>query len=148
MLEQGRGPKEEERRTVSRQRYRWWGYVRNVIRAYPELEREYKALKVPQLTAKYNAMPGCGGKSDPTYQAAIRQLPIQEQREYESVNAAVWVTRQYPNGTQRLEIIRLVYWKRSHTVDGAGEMVGYKERQAREIHGEFIKLVASYLGLL
>lgn len=105
-------------------------------------------MKTPQLTAKYNAMPRGGGTSDPTYQMAARQLPVQEQREYEAVNAAVWRTKQYPNGKQRMELIRLVYWKHSHTVDGAGEVVGYKERQAREIHGEFIKLVARYLGLL
>lgn len=135
---------------MSKPRYRWWGYVRNVIRAYPELRRQYEDLHSISITASYGGMEGGRGSgvSDPTMRAAILQLPKQEQREFEAVNAAVWVTSRYPNGKQRMEIIRLVYWKRSHTVDGAGEVVGYKEAQARRIHNAFVVLVAEYLGVM
>lgn len=133
---------------MSRPRKRWWGYIRNIIRAYPELKRQYAELHDTVITAAYGGAGGGrpGDVSDPTMRAAIRQLPRQEQKEYEAISAAIWVTERYPNGKQRMDIIRLVYWKQSHTVVGAGEQVGYKETQAKEIHREFIRLVADYMG--
>lgn len=88
--------------------------------------------------------------SDPTMRAAIRQLPRQEQREYEAVNAAVWVTKRYPNGEQRLKMIRLMYWEKNYCYNlvGAGEQSGYKEAQAKEIHRGFVRLVAEYLSMI
>lgn len=119
---------------MSKPRYRWWGYVKNVIRAYPELKQQYE-----------DTGQASGGAHTPD---AIRALSRQDQREYEAVSAAVWVTERYPNGKQRMDIIRMVYWKQSHTLDGAGEAAGYKEAQVRRINGAFIMLVAEYLGLL
>lgn len=57
------------------------------------------------VTAAYGGIGGVRSSDigNPTMEAAIRQLPEQEQREFEAVNAAVWVT-------ERVEIIRLMYW--------------------------------------
>ena len=42
---------------MSKPRYRWWGYIRNVIRAYPELKKEYDALHQQSVTANLSGMP-------------------------------------------------------------------------------------------
>lgn len=137
---------------MSKPRYRWWGYVKNVIRAYPDLKQQYEELHSTTITASYSGTGG--GRSsdvnDPTMKAAIRSLPKQEQKEYEAVNAAAWVTKRYPNGDKRLEIIRLMYWEKncSYYLVGAGEVVGYKEAQAKELHRAFIMLVADFLGMI
>jgi len=135
---------------LSKPRHRWWGYVRNVIRAYPTLKEEYDELHNPMITAAYGGAGGARSSDigNPTMKAAIRQLPSQEQREFEAVNAAVWVTERYPNGQQRIEIIRRMYWsKQQYSIGGAGELVGYGYTQARQIHREFVALVADYMGL-
>lgn len=132
---------------MSNNRYRWWGYVRNVIRAYPDLMRQYRELRAPKVTADYTPAVSGSSYADPTYCAAVKCLPRTEQKELEAVNSAVCVTRKYPNGKQRLEMIRLVYWEQSYTVVGAGERVGYQEAQAKRLHREFVLLVASYLEL-
>ena len=46
---------------MSRPRYGWWGYIKNVIRAYPELKREYNALHEQSVTANVSGLPGGGG---------------------------------------------------------------------------------------
>lgn len=132
---------------MSKPRFRWWGYVRSVIRYYPKHEAALKDLHQTSVTASYAGMPHTGTVGNPTAQAAVRHLPYDDQREYEAVLLAIQKTRCMPNGSLRLKLIRLVYWDRSHTVDGAGMAIGYGSRQARKINGDFIKLVAENLGL-
>ena len=133
---------------MSKPRYRWWGYIRGVIRAYPELKQEYDELHIQSITAGMSGMPSGGGVSRGTEDLAIRELPCTKQREYESVRRAIEATKLMNNGAQRLRIIELVYWKRSHTVEGAAMMVGYSPDRGKQIHGDFIRLVAKYYGLL
>jgi hypothetical protein len=52
------------------------------------------------------------------------------------------------NGDLRLKIIDLVFWKQTHTVDGAAMKTGYSVDRGKQIHGEFIRLVAKCYGLL
>lgn len=132
---------------MSKPRFRWWGYVRSVIRYYPKHEANLKALRQTSVTASYTGMPHTGGLSDPVAQAAGKHLPYDEQREYDAVRLAIQRTRCMPNGVLRLHLIRMVYWDRSHTVDGAGVAIGYGPAQARRINNQFIRLVAENLGL-
>lgn len=133
---------------MSRPRYRWWGYVKNVIRAYPELERRATEQPTGSLTAKYGPTAPSGGEGRPVEGVAVKRLSGRDMAEYEAVRAAIRDTAKLPNGEMRLRIIELVYWKRSHTLTGAGYAVGYAERQTRKFHGEFIRTVAFHLGLL
>lgn len=133
---------------MSKPRYRWWGYIRNVIRAYPELKKEYEALHQQSVTANLSGMPGSGAVSRGTEDVATRELPRTKQKEYEAVRSAVETTRVLQNGRQRLQIIELVYWKRTHTVEGAAMKVGYSTDRGKQIHGEFVRLVAKCYGLL
>lgn len=133
---------------MSKPRYRWWGYIKNVIRAYPELKKEYEELHEQSVTANASGMPGGGGISRGTESIAIRELPYTKQREYEAVRRAVGYTLSYPNGKERVEIISLMYWKCSHTLAGAALKVGYSYDSAKRIHKDFVIAVAAFYGLL
>lgn len=133
---------------MSKPRYKWWGYIRNVIRAYPDLKREYDSLHEQSITAKYSGMPGGGEVSRGTENIAIRELPNTKQREYEAVRRAIEATTRLPNGQQRMKIVDLVYWKKSHTVEGAAMKAGYSIDRGKQMHGDFIRLVAKNYGLM
>ena len=126
---------------MSKPRYRWWGYIRNVIRAYPELKKEYEELHQQSVTANTSGMSGGNGLS-------LRELPKTKQKEYDAVSRAIEITKRMPNGIQRLQIIDLVYWKRTHTVEGAAMKVGYSVDRGKQLHGEFVRLVAKCYGFL
>lgn len=133
---------------MSKPRYRWWGYVKNMIRAYPGLRREYEDLHEQSITANMSGAPGGGGVSRGTEDIAVRELPYTKQREYEAVKRAVEATRLTPTGKDRLELIDMVFWKRSHTLSGAAYRLNLSDTTAQRYHGEFIRLVAGYYGLL
>lgn len=133
---------------MSKPRYPWWGFARNMIRVYPARKKEYEQLHEPSVTANMSGMPGGGGVSRGTEDIAIRELPKAQQREYEAVRRAIEATKLLPNGAQRLRIIELVYWKRSHTVEGAAMRVGYSEDRGKQLHGDFVRLVGKMYGLM
>lgn len=69
-------------------------------------------------------------------------------REYEAVRAAIEQTERMSNGYDRLKIVDLVFWKRTHTLPGSALLVPCSERAAQRWHAEFIKTVARNFGLL
>lgn len=133
---------------MSRPRFDWWTYVKGMIRRYPQLKARLADLHTASGTPKYDGMPRSHNASRTTESIAIRELPTVEQREYESVRRATETTERYGNGRDRLKVIKLVLWDRSHTLEGAALMIPCSYKTARKWHGEFIRLVASYYGLL
>jgi len=133
---------------MSSPRYDWWPYVKGMIRRYPQLKEEYAALHSQSVTANYNGMPrgGSGGRVIETL--AIRELPSNRQREYEAVRRAIQITERYPNGQQRLAVIRMILWDRQYTLEGAALQIPCSWRTAAQWHGEFIRLVATCYGLM
>lgn len=132
---------------LSKPRYDWWPYVKGMIHRYPVLREEYMDLHSASMTASYSGMPR-GGSGRSLESVAIRELPSTKQREYEAVRRAIEATERYKNGRDRLYVIQLVLWKRSHTLDGAALMVPCSIATAKRYHGEFICMVASYYGLM
>lgn len=133
---------------MSKPRYRWWGYIRNVIRAYPDLKAEYKDLHTPSVTASASGMPGGGNISDPTMQTAVKELPRTKQREYEAVRRAVEATRRLRAAKERLAIIDMVFWKNDHTLYVAACEIGVSYETAKRYQREFIVRVATEYGLM
>lgn len=134
---------------MSKPRYGWWSYARYMIRIYPTREKEYEALHEQSVTANLSGVPvGNGASSRGTENVVLRQLPKTKQREYEAVKRAIESTSQMSNGKDRIRIIDLLYWKHSHTLGGAALAVGYGYDRARQIHGEFVRMVATYYGLM
>lgn len=133
---------------MSKPRYRWWSYVKNVIRAYPELEQILREPIHTPVTAKYSSAPTKTAAGRAMERAAVKRLSGRDVAEYEAVLAAISETARMDTGEVRLTIIDLVYWKQSHTLAGAGMKVGYSYRRTRDFHQQFFYQVAENLGLL
>ena len=86
----------------------------------------------------------------------IRQYPAREDRyiqgkaldERMAVQRAIDQTLELENGKERMQVIELVFFRQTHTLEGAAMMIPCSERTARRWHAEFIKLVAREYGLL
>ena len=76
-----------------------------------------------------------------------KKLSSRDVAEFEAVEAAIRETAKMENGEARLAIIDLVYWKRSHTLAGAGMQVGYSYEWAKRVQRKFALSVAENLGL-
>lgn len=133
---------------MSKPRYDWWPYVKGMIRRYPALKAQYADLHSTSTTADYSGMPKGGGGGRALEAVALRELPYTSQREYEAVRRAVEDTERYRNGQDRLKVIRLVLWDRSHTLEGAALMVPCHYKTAQGWHNEFIRMVAFCFGLM
>lgn len=81
-----------------------------------------------------------GGKFTP---ASASQIA-----EYQAVREAVEQTEAMNGGKERIWLVRIVFWERTHTLEGAALEVHCSERTARRWHTEFILLVARKRGLL
>ena len=133
---------------MSKPRYKWWGYIKNVIRAYPGLQKEYNALHEQSITANNSGMPGGAGISRGVENVALREMPKPKQKEYDSVRKAIEVTEYLKTGKERLNLIDLVFWKGSHTLSGAAMALNISYDTAIDYHGDFIMLVAWYKELI
>ena len=131
---------------MSRQPYD--GYVLNVVRMYPSLVEQLKEKRSAAMSR--TAAGGAGGASlpgKPTERAALVTLGEQEQRWLEAVSWAVQTTREMPNGTERLRLIDLLFWRRTHTMQGAALKLHISYRTARRRRREFLRLVEEKLNL-
>ena len=120
-----------------------------MIRRYPELCARQEELRRTKMSPNLTGMPGAHGQtSDPVADAALRELPEINRRELEAVRQAIEETRALPNGEERLEMVKLVFWKKTHTLEGAAMTCHVSYITARRWHGEFIKSTAQAFGLL
>ena len=67
--------------------------------------------------------------------------------ERSAVEAAIEETKQRIDGQERIKLVTLVLWKRTHTLQGAAMAVHVSERTAQEWHRQFIRLVGQKRGL-
>ena len=133
---------------MSKPRAKWWGYVRQVLYAYPRLcdELAQRRADAVRLTPSYTQQGG-GSPGNPVERAALAGLPPTEQRELDAVEAAIDVTRALPDGALRLELVRLVFWKRTHTLEGAALKLHVSYATAKRKQNHFIRLVGEKMGL-
>lgn len=134
---------------MSKPRAKWWGYVRQVLYAYPRLcdELAQRRADAVRLTPSYTQQGG-GSPGNPVERAALAGLPPTEQRELDAVEAAIRATRTMKDGALRLELIRLVFWQRTHTLGGAALKLHISYRTARRRQHEFIRAVGRNMGFL
>lgn len=133
---------------MSHPRYDWWGYCKGMIKRYPLLAAEREALRDPNLIADYSGQPRGGSPGNPTAQGACRTLPGVKEREYQAVADAIRITMKERDGKDRLKLIELMFWARSHTLQGAADVIPTSYMTARRWHAEFIRNVARQFGLL
>ncbi len=104
---------------MSRPRYDWWSYVKGMIRRYPAMA-----------------------------ETPMEDLTPVHRRERSAVQAAIEETERKRTGAERMKVIRLVLWDRSHTLEGAAMEIPCHYKTAQEWHREFIQAVAVRFGLL
>lgn len=133
---------------MSKPRYKWWGYVKAMIRAYPALMREYNDLHEQSVTANMSGVPGSGDVIRGTENVALRELPKPQQAEYDAVRQSILVTQQMRTGAERLKLIEMVFWKNSHTLQGAAMVNHISYDTAIDYHGDFIMITAYFRDLI
>ena len=101
---------------------KWWGYVKACIADYPRSANESETLP--------------------------ESWTGQRHREHEGVRLAIEETRCLPDGERRLNLIRLSYWSKKYTLDGAAIQSHISIRTAQRWRRAFILLTARHMGLL
>lgn len=125
----------------------WREETRRIIRSYPELAREEARLRECRITPSYTGTPGSGGSGSKTENAALKELPPRKQRELDAVRRAISTTGRYRNAKDRLKVIDLVYWRQTHTLQGAAQLCHYSWETAQEWNAAFIELVDAYMRI-
>lgn len=133
---------------MSRPREDWWEYTKRIIRSYPALKRKAESIGAQSVTAAYGPSGGHGsGVGRPVERAVVDRLTDKEQRRYDAVREAIAETERMKQGRHRLELIRRVYWDRSHTLYGAALCVPISEPTAKRWNAQFIRCVEKFLNL-
>lgn len=105
----------------------WWLYAKNIVRDYPNLLRERREAPAGGAT---------GG------------LPPKRQKRLEAIEYAIGRARQLEQGEARLQVVRMVYWDKSHTIAGAAMRVPCGEATARRWQAQFLRDIGDYLDLV
>ena len=129
----------------------YWAYVKAIIKEYPELKKELATPLEQRVTSVIGQGGGRSGRiADPTQACVIHDLPPKEQRKFDAIEGAIQKTKLYhpEDAEDRLKVINLVYWKKSHTIEGAAMKIPCHRNVAGNWQGEFIKLVADELDLV
>ena len=131
---------------MSKPRKRWWGYVRRVLYDYPRLRAELDELQQPH---HYGESAGhTSGISRQSEILALHTLPDpDDQRDLEAVEAALAAQTHHVNGGQTLRLVRMVFFHRSHTLEGAAQVLHISYHTAERRQNAFIRLVAEKMGL-
>lgn len=134
---------------MSKPRYGWWSYAKYMARNYTNLFRELEEKQSISTTANYSAGPRGSGEARGTEAAAIRQLSPVKMREYEAVRKAVEASSSVPgNGHLRVKLVEMVYFKRTHTLEGACQALHISYITGKRYNQDFLCGIAKNFGLL
>lgn len=134
---------------MSKPRYGWWTYAKYMARNYPNLCRELEDKRATSTTTNYSAGPRGSGDARGTEAAAMRQLSPVKMREYEAVRKAVEAAGAVPgNGYLRVKLVEMVYFKRTHTLEGACQALHISYITGKRYNQDFLCRIARAFGLL
>ncbi len=133
---------------MSKPRYNWWPFALNMIRDYPRRLRDHNELKRQQITPSPDgASAGGSDISRVVERLAMRQLPPQEQREFDAVTGALERTKTMTEGKVRCEVVKMTMW-RGYDINGAARICNVSWYTARRYRWQFILLVGMLYGFL
>ena len=104
---------------MGRKRHDWWGYVKVVMRQYPELEKKREKLRKKTVDFK----------------------------KYEAVQQAIRETEDLPDASLRLKMLDMVYWRQSHNMKGAAIVCSVDVSTAYRWQERFFRTVAQNMGI-
>lgn len=120
-----------------------------MIRDYPLRYEELQRRRFPRIVVTYDTICRAGSEtSRQTERLAMTELPTVAMREYEAVRLAISQTLQLNGGKERLHLIDIVFWRRTHTLQGAAIRCHVSYDTAVRWHREFICLVGVNFGLI
>lgn len=99
------------------------------------------AARDPRRRGWWSYMKWCIRKYDSVI-PAVAKTEL-ERKELEAVRSAVEKTAVMSSGQERIDLVQMVFWTRSHNVPGAAMALHVSERTALRWHSDFIKLVAA-----
>ena len=81
--------------------------------------------------------------------AVVQKLSPVKMREYEAVRKAVEATGAVPgNGHLRVKLVEMVYFKRTHTLEGVCQVLHISYGTAKNYNHDFLWCVAKNFGVL
>ena len=123
----------------------WRSEARTALRLYPKLKRRQGENEM-QITPAYGGAAVQHSASRTTEDVALRStLTEREENIISAVEFMLSMQRRYANSKERLRMVELVYFKHTHTIDGAADVVHYSPDALWRWNGEI--LTAVYVGL-
>lgn len=108
----------------------WFGYAVNCIKVYPARKAALEELHSMNVTPSYSGGSGSRAPRRATELTAVRELPEGQMQEYEAVRKALEYFKR--RGYRDMEkFVSMVYWKKSHTITGAGQKLNLQPSTAR-----------------
>ncbi len=133
---------------MSHYRHWWYPNISRALKAYPSLIAKKDEIQRLNIIAKYSGEPSGGGASRSTEEIAIRDLPPAEAALVDAIGSALDEISRRRDGDYIVRLIDLVYFRQTHTIQGAAAVLNMSEKTARRRHGDFIILTARKLGYL
>ncbi len=119
--------------------------ARIALKQYPKLKRRQAETDM-QITPVYGGAAVQHSASRTTENVALRSnLTEREENIISAVEFAMRMQHYYPNGDERLKMMELVYFKKTHTLAGAAEVCHYSVDAVFRWNVEL--LTAVYVGL-
>ena len=132
---------------MSSPRNDWSVNVTWMIRNYPARKAEHDDLMSQSVVADLSGMPHGAGESRPVEQIATREMPPAKQQEYDAVRRALEITALLPDGEERIELIRLMYWSgKTATLAAVAPKLYISEKTAYRWHRDFKELTGKCFG--
>lgn len=124
----------------------WRGEARKALRDYPRIKRRQSLLTSQQITPVYGGAAVQHSASRTTEDVALRTtLTEREENVISAVEFMLNMQSRYYNADARMQMVRLVYWARTHTLQGAALEVGYNINTVKAWNTEM--LTAVYVAL-
>jgi len=124
----------------------WRSEARAALRAYPKIKRKQADMSGQQITPVYGGAPVQHSASRVTEDVALRSaLTEREENIISAVEFAMAMQSRYYNADARQRMVRLVYWARTHTMQGAAMEVGYNINTVKSWNTEI--LTAIYVAI-
>lgn len=113
------------------------------LRAYPRIQRRQKEARI---TPDYGGVVVQHGASRTTENIALSSnLTDVEQNIVSAVDFALSMQGRCYNAEQRLKMVQMVYFQRTHTLQGAAMVVGYNVNTIKSWNSELLSAVFTAL---
>ena len=129
---------------MSKTRHWWYYSVVAAIRQYPAMLERKKELQKTSTTPPYEAVIKGTEIGRTTETAALRQLPPAEELWVDAIQQATEEIMRHKDGRDVLEIVKMVDYRRTHSVEGAAQALHMDRVTAWRRRARFIYCVAKY----